>query len=127
MLTGVEFKTEPPNPFFTLEGGNSSLEWMYTFGDESFRQAIFGNVKTLRIVELSSSDKAPWIKTSYIGRLIVKISNNYTLITLLGVKRTDSGIYHLELTANPSRESKTSKVEISVHCEYTTKESRLLD
>ena len=55
------------------------------------------------------------------------MTNNYTLITLLGVKRIDSGTYHLEVSAKPSRESKTSKVEISVHCEYTTYEPRLLE
>ena len=123
----MEFTTKPPNPFYALEGDDSSLEWRYTFGNESFRHAMFGNVQTLRILELSPSDKTPWIKSSYKGRLTVKMTNNYTLITLLGVKRTDSGTYHLEVSAKPSRESKTSKVEISVHCEYTTYEPRLLE
>ena len=127
MLTGVGFTTEPPNPFFVLEGGNSSLEWRYTFGNESLRQAIFGNAKIPRMAEFIFGDSSPWIEPSNRDRLEVKITNNFTIITLVGVRRTDSGIYHLTVTANPSRRSQTSKVEISVHCEYTTYESRCLE
>ena len=121
------FTTEPPNPLFALEGDNSSLEWRYTFENESFRQATFGNAKIPRMADLFFIDSLPWIEPSNRGRLQVKITNNYTLITLLGVRRTDNGIYHLTVTANPSRRSQTSKVEILVHCEYTTHESRCLE
>ena len=120
------FTTEPPNPFIALEGEDSSLEWRYTLGNESFRQATFGKAKIPRMADFLFFDSTPLIEPSNRGRLEVKITNNYTLITLLGVKRTDDGIYHLTVTANPSRRSQMSKVEISVHCEYTTYESRCL-
>lgn len=117
-LSGVLFTTEPPNPFVTLERGNGSLEWRYTFGKESFRQVTFGNTKIPRIVEFSKGDTTPWIEPLYCGRLRVKISNNYTSITFVGVNRTDSGTHHLTVIANPSRRSKTSHLELSVHYLY---------
>ena len=121
------FTFEPPNPLYALEGDDSSLEWNYTFGNESFRQATFGKAKIPRMVDFLFFDSTPWIEPSNKGRLEVKITNNFTVITLLGVRRTDSGIYHLTVTANPSRRSQTSKVEISVHCEYTIYKSRYLE
>ena len=111
------FTTEPSNPLVALEGDDSSLEWRYTFGNGSFRQATFGNAKIPRMADLLFTDSSTWIEPSNKGRLQAKITNNYTLITLLGVRRTDNGIHHLTVTANPSRRSQTSKVEISVHCE----------
>ena len=111
--------TEPTNPFLALEGGNITLEWWYTFGQGgSFRQVIFGNSKLPIIADQSAGDSAAWIHPKYSSRLLAKITDNYTSITLLRVSRTDSGVYSLTIISNPDRDKTTSTVEISVQCEY---------
>ena len=113
------FTAEPPNPFLAVEGGNITLEWRYTFGNGSFRQVIFGNAKIPTIADQSAVDSNAWINASYKSRnLVVKITDNFTSIILLGVRRTDSGSYKLTIIKNPGRDRTTSTVEISVQCEY---------
>ena len=111
------FTAEPPNPFFAVEGGNITLEWSYTFGNGSFRQVIFGNTKIPTIADQSADDSNAWINASYKSRLIVKITDNFTSIILLGVRRTDSGSYKLTIIKNPKRNRATSTVGIAVQCE----------
>ena len=112
------FTAEPTNPFPAVEGGNITLEWRYTFGNGSFRQLIFGNAKISTIADQLAGDSDAWIEDSYKNRSEVKITDNFTLITLLGVRRTDSGTYSLTIISNPDRDKATSTVEISVQCEY---------
>ena len=113
------FTAEPASPFLAVEGGNITLEWRYTFGqDESFRNLFFGNTKIPTIVDQSAGDWAPWITSSYRSRLLAKITDNYTSITFLGVRRTDSETYSLTIVSNPDRDRTTSTVEISVQCKY---------
>ena len=61
------FTTEPPNPFIALEGEDSSLEWRYTLGNESFRQATFGKAKIPRMADFLFFDSTPWIEPSKQG------------------------------------------------------------
>ena len=113
------FTAEPANPFLAVEGGNITLEWRYTFGQGgSFRQVIFGNTKIPTISDQSAGNSDAWIEGSYRGRLLAKITDNYTSITLLAVRKTDSGSYSLTLINNPDRDRTTSTVEISVQCKY---------
>ena len=113
------FTAEPPNPFIAVEGGNITLEWRYTFGrDGSFKQLIFGNTKIPTIADQSAGDSTAWIHSKYSSRLLAKITDNYTSITLLGVNRTDSGTCGLTIISNPYRDRATSTVEISVQCKY---------
>ena len=123
------FSTEPANPFPAVEGGNITLEWRYTFGQGgSFRMVIFGNTKIPTIADQSAGYSEPWIDSKYRSRLLAKITDNYTSVTLLGVSRTDSGSYKLTIINNPVRDRTTSTVEISVQCEYekeTKKKARI--
>ena len=109
------FTAEPANPLLAVEGGNITLEWRYTFGQGgSFLGLHFGNAKTRTIAE-NLAGKA-WIHSKYRSRLLMKVTDNYTSITLLGVNRTDSGTYFAEIVSNPDRERATSRVEISIQC-----------
>ena len=113
------FTAEPSNPFLAVEGDNVTLEWRYTFGQNgSFKQLIFGNTKIPTIADQSAGDSGPWITSSYWGRLLAKITDNYTSITLLGVRRTDSETYGLTIISNPDRDRASSTVGIAVQCEY---------
>ena len=113
------FTIEPPNPFLAVEGGNITLEWRYTFGqDGSFKQLIFGNTKIPTIADQSAGDSAAWIQSKYRSRLLAKITDNYTSITLHRVNRADSETYVLTIISNPYRDGATSTVEISVQCKY---------
>ena len=112
------FTTGPPNPFLAVEGGNITLEWRYTFGEGSFHQLVFGNAKIPTIVDEIAGDSEPWIHSKYRSRLLTKVTDNYTSITLLGVSRTDSGTYSLTMISKPNRDRATSTLEISVQCKY---------
>ena len=113
------FTAEPANPFPAVEGGNITLEWSYTFcQDGSFRQVVFGNTKIPTIADQWAGDRDSWIEDSYKNRSEIKITDNFTLITLHEVRRTDSGTYSLTIISNQDRDKATSTVEISVQCEY---------
>ena len=113
------FTAEPASPFPAVEGGNITLEWRYTFRrDGSFKQLIFGNTKIPTIADQYDGDSAAWIQSNYRSRLLAKGTDNYTSITLLGVRRTDSGTYSLTIISNPDRDRATSTVQISVQCKY---------
>ncbi|XP_022799388.1 hemicentin-1-like [Stylophora pistillata] len=108
------FTTKPQKTFHAVQGENITLEWKYTFSKgESFRQALFvmGN---LQVADKHAVDSTPWIRNAYRGRLYVNITNHYTSITLLRVKRADKGSYALEVITNPDRDRNSSTVEISV-------------
>ena len=68
----------------------------------------------LQLADKYAFDSTPWIRDAYRRRLYVNITNHYTSITLLRVKRTDKGSYTLEVITNPDRERTSSEVEISV-------------
>ena len=84
------FTTEPTNRFFTVESSSVNLERRYTFGEGSFRQLIFGSDKIPSITDKSVYDSSPWIPSPYSDRLLAKVTDNYTSITLLEVRRTDN-------------------------------------
>ena len=101
-----------------MEGGNITLEWRYTFGEGSLRQVIFGNTKIPTIADQQAADRGAWIEPTYRGRLLAKITDNYTSITLLRVRKTDTGTYKLTVVSNSDRDRTTSTVEFSVQCKY---------
>ena len=80
---------------------------------------LFGNAKNFHIVEKFADDSAPTIDATYNGRLLGKVTANYTSITFLRVNRTDSATYTLTITNdNNPRERARSQVKISVECKY---------
>ena len=116
VLSGAPvFTEEPKSPFLAVEGNNVTLEWRYSLGkDLSLSQALFE--KHTQIVDKYSPFLPPWIKQSYHGRILVNITNNYTSIILLGVKRTDEGSYKLTVVSSGNRARNESKLEISILC-----------
>ncbi|XP_066015791.1 hemicentin-1-like isoform X2 [Pocillopora verrucosa] len=107
------FTEDPKNPFLAVEGDNVTLEWRYSLGkDVSLSQALFE--KDTQILDKYSPFVKPWIKPSYRGRILVDITNNYTSIILLGVKRTDEGSYKLTVISREDRARNESKLEISI-------------
>ena len=113
------FTAEPSNPFPVVEDSNVTLEWSYTFGQGgSFRQLIFGSDKIPTIADQSAGDSTAYITSSYSRRVLAKVTDNYTSITLFQVRRTDSGTYSLTIVGNPDRDRATSTVEVSVQCKY---------
>ena len=118
VLTGTQvFTREPKNPFLAVEGVNVTLEWRYSFGkDDSLSQALFEKEK--QIVDRYSPSRPPWIKSSYRGRILVNITNDYTLIILLEVKRTDEGNYKFTVVSEKDRQRIEKEVEISILCKY---------
>ena len=110
------FTATPSGTIVTVEGHNVTLEWKYNFGStRSFRQLIFSRNSAI-LVDKFASDPAPYIDPAYTGRLPVNVTDTYTSITFLGVKRTDSTGYTLKLVSNKGRP--LSQVEISVQCKY---------
>ncbi|KAL9951090.1 hypothetical protein ACROYT_G043686 [Oculina patagonica] len=107
------FSTEPSNPSLVVEGNNLTLEWTYNFGSGSFRQLLFGSAKTIDIVDKLASDSVPYINPTHKERLLVNVTESYTLITFLRVNRTDSTTYTLTIS-NSNRRRAKSQVEISV-------------
>ena len=118
VLSGVlMFTEEPKNPFLAMEGDNVTLEWRYSFGkDDSLSQALFEKEK--QIVDRYNPSRPPWIKSSYRGRIFVNITNDYTSIILLGVKRTDEGSYRFTVVSERDRERIENELEISILCKY---------
>ena len=120
-MTGYDtpvFTTQPRNPVHVVEGDNITLEWMYNFGTRSFRQLTFlRNSDALDIADKVPGDIVPYIASAYRGRLLVNVTDTYTSITFLGVKRTDSTSYSLKIVSS-NRDRATSQVEISVQCKY---------
>ena len=109
------FTEKPKNPFLAVEGDNVMLEWRYSFGKgNSLSQVVFENEK--QIVDRYSPFLPPWIYFSYRGRILVNITDYYTSIIFLGVKRTDEGSYKLTIVSNKNRERSESKLEISILC-----------
>lgn len=107
------FTGELKNPFLAVKGDNVTLEWRYSFGkDDSLSQALFEKEK--QIVDRYSPSRPPWIKSSYRGRTLVNITNDYTLIILLEVKRTDEGNYKFTVVSEKDRERFEKEVEISI-------------
>ncbi|XP_078352640.1 hemicentin-1-like isoform X3 [Oculina patagonica] len=111
--TAPAFTAEPLNPSLVVEGNNLTLEWTYNFGSGSFRQLLFGSAKTNDIVDELDSDIVPYINSAHKGRLVVNVTESYTLITFLRVNRTDSTTYTLTIS-NSNRYRAKSQVEISV-------------
>ena len=118
VLSGaLVFTEEPKNPFLAMEGDNVTLEWRYSFGkDDSLSQALFEKEK--QIVDRYNPSRPPWIKSSYRGRIFVNITNDYTSIILLGVKRTDEGSYRFTVVSERDRERIENELEISILCKY---------
>ena len=118
VLSGaLVFTEEPKNPFLAMEGDNITLEWRYSFGkDDSLSQALFEKEK--QIVDRYSPSRPPWIKSSYRGRILVNITNDYTSIILLGVKRTDEGKYKFTFVSHKDRERVEKELAISILCKY---------
>ena len=116
VLSGAPvFTEEPKNLFLAVEGDNVTLEWRYSLGkDVSLSQALFE--KDTQIIDKYSPFLPAWIKPSYRGRILVEITNNYTSIILLGVKRTDEGFYKLTVVSSQDRARNESELEISILC-----------
>ncbi|CAH3163878.1 unnamed protein product [Pocillopora meandrina] len=55
-----------------------------------------------------------FMANSYQGRLHANITNSYTSITLLGVKRSEMGSFTLKISSQPNMVSTSTTVEISV-------------
>ena len=77
-------------------------------------QALFEKEK--QIVDRYNPSRPPWIKSSYRGRIFVNITNDYTSIILLGVKRTDEGSYRFTVVSERDRERIENELEISILC-----------
>lgn len=116
VLSGaLVFTEEPKNLFLAVEGDNVTLEWRYSLGkDVSLSQALFE--KDTQIFDKYSPFLPAWLKPSYRGRILVNITNNYTSIILLGVKRTDEGSYKLTVISSEDRARNESKLQISILC-----------
>ena len=113
-----KFTKTPQNSFLALEGDNITLEWRYTFVDkESFLSALLRKDGG-KVVNKHFALSKPVMQRAYRGRLHANMTDDYTLITLLGVNRLDKGSYMLEVTSLPDEEGNTSAVEISVLCKY---------
>ncbi len=115
--SATAFTKEPPNPFLAVECNNITLEWTYNFGSGSFRQLLFGNADTPTMVDKLAGEKVPWIAPAYKGRLLVNVTDTYTLITFLKVNRNDSTTHSLTVS-NSNRERAKSYVDITVECKY---------
>lgn len=102
---------------FAMEGDNVTLEWRYTVGGgQPYSEVIFGS--EIQIMQKYSTSLPPWIRSSYRGRLLVNITNDYTSIILLGVKRTDEGSYRLTIVNQDRDRTESRKVDIFVRCKY---------
>ena len=100
-----------------MEGDNVTLEWRYTVGGgQLYSQVIFAS--EIQIMDKYSTYGPPWIKSSYRGRLLVNITNDYTSIILLGVKRTDEGSYRLTIVNQDRDRTDSREVDIFVLCKY---------
>lgn len=112
----TNFTKEPENPFLVVEGDNITLEWGYTFGEsESYLSTTFQIGNSVVVTKLLG---AFYMANSYKGRLHANITNSYTSITLLGVKRSEMGSFTLKVSSQPSMVSTSTTVEISVLCKY---------
>ena len=116
VLSGAPvFTEEPKNLFLAVEGDNVTLEWRYSLGkDVSLSQALFE--KDTQIEDKYSLLSPARIKPPYRGRILVNITNDYTSIIVLGVKRTDEGSYKLTVVSSKDRARNDSKLEISILC-----------
>ena len=112
----TNFTKEPENPFLVVEGDNITLEWGYTFGEsESYLATTFQIGSNIVVNKFLS---ALFMANSYQGRLHANITNSYTSITLLGVKRSEMGSFTLKVSSQPNMVSTATTVEISVLCKY---------
>ena len=112
----TNFTKEPENPFLVVEGDNITLEWGYTFGEsESYLSTTFQIGNSVVVTKLLG---AFYMANSYKGRLHANITNSYTSITLLGVKRSEMGSFTLKVLSQPNMVSTATTVEISVLCKY---------
>ena len=59
-----------------------------------------------------------FIANLYESRLRANITDTYVSITLLGVKRSETGSYKLKVLPKENGESTSTTVEISVLCKY---------
>ena len=111
------FTKETENRVFAMEGDNVTLEWRYTIGGgQPYSQVIFAS--EMQIMDKYSTSRLPWIRSSYKGRLLMNITNDYTSIILLGVKRTDEGSYRLTIVNQDRDRTDSRKVDIFVLCKY---------
>ena len=100
-----------------MESDNVTLEWRYTVGGgQPYSQVIFAS--EIQIMDKYSTSMPPWIRSSYRGRLLMNITNDYTSIILLGVKRTDEGSYRLTIVNQDRDRTDSRKVDIFVLCKY---------
>ena len=100
-----------------MKGDNVTLEWRYTVGGgQPYSQVIFAS--EIQIMDKYSTFRPPWIRSSYKGRLLVNITNDYTSIILLGVKRTDQGSYRLIIVNQDRDRTVSRKVDFFVLCKY---------
>ena len=114
------FTEEPnPQPFLATEGKNVTLEWRYNFGGGSFRQLFFETTR-VTIVDKLAAEKVANIASAYGGRLLANVTDTYTSITFLGINRSDSAAYTLEITGkNRGTVGRAhSEVDILVQCKY---------
>lgn len=99
-----------------MEGDNITLEWRYTFGEsESFLSMTFEKGRIRMVTKFLNS---LFIANLYESRLRANITDTYVSITLLGVKRSETGSYTLKVLPKENGESTSTTVEISVLCKY---------
>lgn len=111
------FTKETKKKVFATEGDNVTLEWQYTVGGgQPYSQIIFAS--EIQIMDKYSTSRPPWIRSSYRGRLLVNLTNDYASIILLGVKRTDEGSYRLTIVNQDRDRTDSRKVDIFVLCKY---------
>ena len=106
------FTKVPSNPSFVDEGNNITLHWTYNI-DGAFRDGTFSLQPAITIALKDGSGLT--VVPAYVNRVEVDTSDSEATITLLGVNRSDDGVYRYRLR-NTALVFKESDVKIFVRC-----------
>ena len=96
-----------------VDGESLTLQWTYSFGESSFRQAFFSTEGFPFIVEKSKTDNSEFIDAAFQGRITANITETTTSITFLAVNSGDSRTYGFQVVGE-NRLLSTKSVEIEV-------------
>lgn len=96
-----------------VDGKSLPLQWTYSFGESSFRQAFFSTDGVSFIVEKSKTDDFEFIDGAFQGRITANITETTTNITFLAVNSGDSRTYVFHVVGENRRPS-TKSVEVQV-------------
>ena len=89
---------KPSNPTFIREWGNVTLKWNYTI-DGSIGAAQFSNATDNSVIAAKFGDGDVNVASKYQERFRADISNTLAQLTILSVRRSDSGRYMFVLTS----------------------------